>query len=177
MGISVCISVFFLCTISPVNLNGGCLGICNLVPLGAVINCSCFNSSFFFGSILNISCVPESTNFLVGLIILSVFSFIAFKIVSILVLFGGINALVSPPIAGIICAITGGLLYNKLSLGRPVDDSPYWYITGFCGGLLFSLGFLLVVVFLVWLILTLTICFCVCFCLILFLEVFDFLGI
>ena len=59
---------------------------------------------------LNISCVPESTNYFAGLIILSVFSFIAFKMFSMLVLFGGNNELVSPPIDGIICAIVGGLL-------------------------------------------------------------------
>jgi hypothetical protein len=109
-GASVCISLFFLCTVSPVNLKGGGFGNCTLVPLGAVISCSGLISSLFFYSILIISCVPESTKFLAGLIVLSVFSFIAFKIFSMLVLFGSNKELVSLTIDGITCAIVGGLL-------------------------------------------------------------------
>ncbi len=62
-----------------------------------------------------------------------------FKIFSMFVLFGGVIPAVSLPIAGITCAITGGLEYIKLSLGFTTDGCPYVYITSACGGLFFFL--------------------------------------
>ena len=102
--------MFFLCTISPVNLKGSFLGILIFFSIGTPNNKVSFINYLFLGidgSKFKISSVPESVNFLSFLINFSVFIFIFCKTFSIGVSLGGSNALDS--IEGITCTTVGCL--------------------------------------------------------------------